>query len=97
LKFIAGKNLIIQKGCKNLIESIQTYSWNPEAADRGEDKPLKKFDHAADCLRYCIFTAFEKGEFDHPDENLTIEQLKRKIYGDDGWGYMNPAMGGGYF
>lgn len=96
-KFIAGKNLVIQKGCKTLIEVMQSYSWDPAAADRGEDKPLKKFEHIADALRYAIFTAFPSGEFNNPDEYLTHDQLRRKVYGDDGYGHMNPLMGGGYF
>jgi PBSX family phage terminase large subunit len=96
-KFIAGKNIVIHKGCRVLRDHIQSYSWDPKAADRGEDKPIKKNDHVLDALRYAICTAFPQGEFNHPDENLTVEQLKRKIYGDDGYGYMNPNQAGGYF
>lgn len=50
-----------------------------------------------DALRYACCSAFPQGEFNHPDENLTVEQLKRKIYSDDGYGFMNPNMAGGYF
>ncbi len=96
-KFIAGKNLVIQKGCKTLIEVMQSYCWDPAAADRGEDKPLKKFEHIADALRYCIYSAFPSGEFNHPDENLTIDQIRRQIYGND-FQVFNPGGGaGGYF
>lgn len=80
-KFIAGKNIVIQKGCKTLIEVMQSYCWDPAAADRGEDKPLKKFEHIADALRYAIFTRFPTGEFSHPDENRSIDQIRRDIYG----------------
>ena len=49
-----------------------------------------------DALRYAIVSAFPRGEFSSPDEHLTVEQLKRKIYGesefmgfgDNGLGYM---------
>lgn len=94
-KFVAGKNLVIQKGCTNLRECIQTYSWDPKAADQGEDKPLKKRDHVMDALRYAIYTAFPRGEFSHPDEHLTIEQLRHQVYGEA----FNPIGGasGGYF
>lgn len=44
-KFISQKNIVIHKSCKTLIEQIQTYAWDPKAADRGEDKPLKRSDH----------------------------------------------------
>ncbi len=96
-KFIAGKNIVIHKSCTTLRDHIQSYSWDPKAADRGEDKPIKKNDHILDALRYACCTAFPQGEFDHPDQHLTVEQLKRKIYADDGYGYMNPNMAGGYF
>lgn len=81
-KWIAGKNIVIHKGCSNLIDCIQTYSWCPKAADRGEDKPLKEREHILDALRYAIYSNFPMGEFSSPDENLTIEQIRRQIYGD---------------
>lgn len=97
-KFISGKNLVIHKGCRTLIEHLQTYSWDPKAADRGEDKPLKVRDHICDALRYAIYSAFPTAEFDNPDSNLTIDQLRRKVYEDnEGYGFMNPGMAGGYF
>lgn len=94
-KFVAGKNLVIHKSCNVLRECIQTYSWDPKAADQGEDKPLKKREHILDALRYACYTAFPRGEFSHPDENLTIEQLRHQVYGDT----FNPigGHGGGYF
>ena len=95
-KFIAHKSLVIQKGCRTLIECIQTYSWDPKAADRGEDAPLKKREHICDALRYACYTAFPTGEFNNPDENLTIEQLRRKVYGDDGHGVFGQGTGGYY-
>lgn len=82
-KFIAHKNLVIHKGCTTLREVLQTYSWCPKAADRGEDAPLKKKEHIADALRYAIYTAFPRGEFSHPDEHLTHDQLRRKVYGNN--------------
>lgn len=93
-KFMANKNIVIQKGCTTLIECIQTYSWDPKAADRGEDKPLKEKEHILDALRYAIYTAFPRGEFNHPDENISIDQLKRKVYGDDGIGFLTSGTGG---
>src|SRR5690606_12722269 len=44
-KFIGGKNIVIQKGCTTLREHLQSYAWDSKAADRGEDKPVKKDDH----------------------------------------------------
>lgn len=96
-KFISGKNIVVQKGCKTLIEQLQSYAWCPKAAERGEDKPIKKDDHCTDALRYSCTPFLSTGEFSNPDESLTHEQLRRKVYGDDGYGHMNPLMGGGYF
>lgn len=81
-KFISNKNLAIHKSCTNLRECIQTYSWDPKAADQGEDKPLKKREHICDALRYACYSAFPHGEFTHPDENLSIEEMRRKVYGE---------------
>ena len=51
-----------------------------------------------DALRYACYSAFPMGEFNNPDEFLSIDQLRRKVYGDDNHGIFNPeAGGGGYF
>ena len=96
-KFIGGKNIVIHKSCVTLREQLQSYAWDSKAADRGEDKPVKKNDHICDALRYACVTAFPTGEFAHPDENLSYDQYRRKILTDDndGWGAMlNAPMGG---
>ena len=93
-KFIAGKNVVIHKSCSNLIDCIQSYCWDPKAADKGEDKPLKEREHILDALRYAVYSAFPAGEINHPDQNLTIEQIRKQIYGDGGYGFMNPQDGG---
>ena len=95
-KFIGGKNIVIQKGCKILREQLQSYAWDQKAADRGEDKPIKREDHCADALRYAVCSAFPRGEFDHPDSNITYDQYRRKVFEDDSWGPLGVAPGG-YF
>ena len=82
-KFIGGKNLVIHKSCSTLREHIQSYAWDPKAADRGEDKPIKKNDHILDALRYTCCSAFPQGEFGHPDENISYDQLRRRVFNDD--------------
>jgi PBSX family phage terminase large subunit len=94
-KFISNKNIVIHKSCRNLLEHIQSYAWCPKAADRGEDKPLKVQDHILDALRYACYSAFPYGVFGHPDENLTVEQMRRKIYGED-MHHFSGFGGGGY-
>jgi PBSX family phage terminase large subunit len=94
-KFISGKNLVIQKGCRTLIEHLQSYEWDSKAADRGEDKPLKINDHVCDALRYALVSAFPTGELYNPDEFLSIEQIRRNVYGEE----FNPIAQstGGYY
>ncbi len=82
-KFISNLNLCIHRSCKTLIEHIQSYAWDDKAASRGEDKPIKHQDHVLDALRYACASAFPQGEFSHPDENITIEQLRRQVYQND--------------
>ena len=54
-KFNQGK-IIISASCENLIKELASYIWDEKAAERGEDKPVKTFDHACDALRYFIAT-----------------------------------------
>ncbi len=96
-KFVANKNLVIHESCKTLIEVIQSYCWDPKAADRGEDKPLKKREHCMDALRYLCFSAFPQGSFGHPDENLTIDQIRRQVYSDDEHDAFGSMAHQGYF
>lgn len=96
-KFIANKNIVIRKSCKNLIEQIQGYAWCEKAANRGEDKPIKINDHACDSARYLIASAFPTGVLSHPDEELSYDQLRRKIYGDDSFQGFNQEIAGANF
>lgn len=51
-------DLIICKGCRNLIKEIEGYVWDPKCTKEGVDKPLKQRDHAIDAARYGLFTHF---------------------------------------
>jgi len=95
-KFIANKNLVVRKSCTYLIEQAQTYAWDPKAAERGEDKPIKRNDHAVDSCRYLCASAFPSGQLSHPNEDLTIQQIRQQVYGENSF---NPIGGnsGGYF
>jgi phage terminase large subunit len=94
-KFIGGKNLVIHKSCTTLREHIQSYAWDSKAADRGEDKPVKKNDHVLDALRYACCTAFPTGEFAHADEHINYDQYRRQVlgYGEDMYSQFNAGLG----
>ena len=50
-----------------------------------------------DALRYAVCSAFPMGEFSHPDEHISYEQLRRNVFGnDEGWGAMLHGGIGGY-
>jgi PBSX family phage terminase large subunit len=95
-KFIANKNLVINRSCKTLLDAIQSYSWCPKAADRGEDKPLKVKDHVMDALRYACFTHFPNGNFSQMDRS-TYDDHRKQFYGDNLQNPLWPQGGGGYY
>ena len=53
---MAKGNLFFLDRCKETIKSIERYTWDSKAAERGEDKPIKRFDDACDAVRYALFS-----------------------------------------
>jgi PBSX family phage terminase large subunit len=48
--------LFIHRSCRNLLDELPSYSWDPDKAMKGEDAPIKDADHALDAARYGIYT-----------------------------------------
>ncbi|MEA4884273.1 MAG: PBSX family phage terminase large subunit [Clostridia bacterium] len=48
--------LFVHENCKNLRKELSGYVWDAKAQAKGEDRPVKVNDHAADALRYVIRT-----------------------------------------
>ncbi|WP_367128309.1 PBSX family phage terminase large subunit [Saccharothrix sp. HUAS TT1] len=48
--------LLVHESCEGWIEEVPGYSWDPKAALKGEDKPIKLGDHSLDGGRYAIKT-----------------------------------------
>ncbi|MFF0744202.1 PBSX family phage terminase large subunit [Streptomyces sp. NPDC004111] len=46
--------LRIHRSCAGLLAEFPNYVWDDAAAERGEDKPVKKDDHSLDALRYVL-------------------------------------------
>jgi len=44
--------------CKQTIADYGAYVWDSKAQERGDDKPIKKFDHTKDEERYLLHTLF---------------------------------------
>jgi PBSX family phage terminase large subunit len=52
----AADRLRVHRSCAGLIDELPGYSWDDEAAEKGEDKPIKLEDHSCDALRYGVRT-----------------------------------------
>lgn len=50
----------IHEVCENLSKEKVSYVWDEKAVERGEDKPLKIFDHLQDAERYALARAIGK-------------------------------------
>ena len=51
---LGSGRLTIADRCEFLQRELGEYAWDPKAAERGEDKPLKVQDDAVDALRYLV-------------------------------------------
>ncbi|HEY2642302.1 MAG TPA: terminase family protein [Galbitalea sp.] len=60
--------LRVSDRCTGIIQEAPSYTWDPKAAERGEDAPIKANDDSMDMWRYAIATT----EGDWRDELLTI-------------------------
>lgn len=48
--------IIFSSVCQNTIKEFASYIWDAKAAEHGEDKPVKQYDHAMDAVRYFVYT-----------------------------------------
>ena len=46
--------LLVHNRCEDTKREFTSYVWDKKAQERGEDKPLKEYDHRMDALRYCV-------------------------------------------
>lgn len=53
---LTTRKIMISDSCVNLIKEIGSYVWDEKATAKGEDKPVKTFDHACDAMRYFVMT-----------------------------------------
>lgn len=66
------ERIAFSQSCKNTIMEFASYIWDPKAAERGEDKPIKQHDHAMDAVRYFCYTILN---------NKTVRFRKKSDYG----------------
>lgn len=53
---LKNDRIAFDASCKKTLEEFGAYMWDPKAADRGEDTPIKEHDHAMDAIRYFVRT-----------------------------------------
>ena len=50
------EKIVFASSCKETIKEFASYIWDEKALERGEDKPVKQFDHCCDAVRYLCST-----------------------------------------
>lgn len=55
----------------NLFKELMSYIWDEKAAEHGEDKVVKQFDHALDAVRYFVFKVIRK----HKDSGVQLYEF----------------------
>ena len=53
-------SILIDESCENTIKEFASYIWDIKAGERGEDKPVKEYDHCLDSLRYHAYTIIRR-------------------------------------
>ncbi|WP_294785690.1 PBSX family phage terminase large subunit [uncultured Eubacterium sp.] len=48
--------IVFSNICQDTIKEFASYIWDEKAAEHGEDKPVKQYDHAMDAVRYFVYT-----------------------------------------
>ena len=51
---IARRLLLVHESCVGFISEVAGYAWDPKAAEKGEDAPIKVDDHSLDAARYVV-------------------------------------------
>ena len=54
--------IVFEECCVNTRKEFASYIWDEKAAEHGEDKPVKQFDHAMDAMRYFCYTILNSKE-----------------------------------
>lgn len=51
---IQKRQILVSSQCEQILDEFATYAWDEKAALRGEEQPVKEYDHSLDALRYYI-------------------------------------------
>jgi PBSX family phage terminase large subunit len=81
-QLISNGDLKICRGCPQIIREFGSYCWDTKWSEKGEDKPIKAFDHCLDSLRYCCFSHLGLGGRLVTPEELNTIYAKARGLGD---------------
>lgn len=76
-KLLSNGTYKICRNCTNTIREFQTYRWDEKVSLKGDDKPIKEFDHCLDGDRYALYTHFKQSL----DNHFTAQDID-KFYSD---------------
>ena len=71
--------IFFDQSCKNTEKEFSSYIWDSKAGDKGEDKPVKEYDHAMDSIRYFCMTIIKQYTGTAPKQS-TIMRLSKESY-----------------
>lgn len=60
--------ILFSKSCIHTLKEFSSYVWDKKAAEKGEDRPVKTFDHCMDATRYFCYTILSKSTISVPKE-----------------------------
>ncbi len=64
IRFVSSRlnnhKFFVDKSCTNARKEFSSYSWDPKAQQKGEDKPIKQNDHSVDMIRYGLYSHLTK-------------------------------------
>ena len=55
---LSSGRLLVHESCEQLTTEMTRYSWDSAASEKGDDKPIKLYDHSLDALRYAVLTMY---------------------------------------
>ncbi len=59
IDFIKAQKLHVTESSINLINELNTYSWQKDKSNNTKDEPVKLNDHLCDAMRYAIYTSYK--------------------------------------
>jgi PBSX family phage terminase large subunit len=78
---LENDRLFVNSSCKNLLKEFSAYIWDEKAGRKGEDKPVKAWDHCQDALRYCLYSLLKNpvGDISRTTGTDRVKDYSKKL------------------